>query len=139
VQREDTIADASTIRVEGPLTVDSLSRIRHAIAGYATTWRLDDPIVEIVQTVSSELAANIIAHADGEGRLILTRRPGGLYCQAIDHGPGIPLPFWAGWQAPEIGDPDAPRGLWTVRTLSNRMQIDSSNLGTTVTAVLIWK
>ena len=133
------MADAHTIRADGPLTVASLSRIRHTIADHAATWRLDDLVVETVQTVSSELAANIILHAHGDGRLILTRRPGGLYCQAIDHGPGIALPFWAGWQAPEIGDPDAPRGLWTVRTLSARMQIDSSILGTTVTAVIIWR
>lgn len=115
----------------------SLSRIRHAIADRAASWRLDAPIVEAVQTVSSELAANIIAHACGDGRLVLTRVPGGLYCQAIDRGPGMPLPFLAGWHAPAIGDPAAARGLWTVRTLSARMQIDSSALGTTVTAVII--
>jgi hypothetical protein len=49
------------------------------------------------------------------------------------------LPFLAGWQAPAIGDPEAPRGLWTVRMLSARLQIDSSVLGTTATAVIIWR
>lgn len=149
-QREDTkwpgrgpapsvFVDTSTFRFDGPLTAGSLSLIRQAIAELAEIWRLDDRMVEIVQTVSSELAANIIAHACGDGRLVLTRKPGGLYCQAIDRGPGLPLPFLAGWQAPAIGDPEAARGLWTVRLLSSRVQIDSSVLGTTVTAVLIWR
>jgi len=133
------VSAGSALRVEGPLTVESLSRIRQAIVGRAAAWRLDDSIVETVQTVSSELAANIIAHAGGEGMMILTCRPGALYCQAVDHGPGMRLPFLAGWQAPDIGDPAAARGLWTVRMLSARVQIDSSILGTTVTAALVWK
>lgn len=131
--------DASTLRVEGPLTVRSLSRIRRAITGQAGTWRLNEPMVDAVQTVSSELAANIIVHAHGDGRLIFTQRPGAFYCQAIDRGPGMPLPFLAGWQAPASGDPAAARGLWMVRMLSARVQIDSSILGTTVTAVLVWR
>lgn len=132
-------AGEGRLRFDGPLTVESLSRIRHAIADRAVSWRLDDLIVETVQSVSGELAANIIAHAEGDGGLILTRKQGGLYCQAIDHGPGMTLPFLAGWQVPAIGDPAAARGLWTVRMLSARLQIDSSVLGTTVTAVIIFR
>jgi anti-sigma regulatory factor (Ser/Thr protein kinase) len=127
------------LRVDGPLTVKALSRIRQSIVGWAAAWHLDELVVETVQTISSELAANIIVHARGEGRLVLTCRPGMLYCQAIDRGPGMPRPFLAGWHVPDIGDPAAARGLWTVRMLSARMQIDSSVMGTTVTAVLLWR
>lgn len=131
--------DGCTLRVDGPLGVKSLSRIRHAIADQAAQWHLAEPVVETVQTVVSELAANIVVHAGGDGSLILTHRPGVLYCQAVDHGPGMPLPALAGWRVPESGDPAAARGLWTVRMLSTRMHIDSSSLGTTVTTVLAWK
>jgi anti-sigma regulatory factor (Ser/Thr protein kinase) len=130
---------ANALRVEGPFTVRSLSGIRQAIADQATYWCLSGVVVEVVQTISSELAANIVAHAEGDGRLVLSYRPGVLHCQAIDRGPGMPLPFLAGWQPPDTADPAAARGLWTVRMLSARMQIDSSALGTTVTTVLVRK
>lgn len=130
---------ACILRIDGPFTVSSLSRIRQAIAAQAATWHLDEPTVETLQAVSGELAANMIVHAHGDGSLILTHRPGAVYCQAIDRGPGMPLPFLAGWQAPEIGDPAAARGLWVVRMLSTRTQIDSSVMGTTVTAALVWR
>lgn len=134
-----TAGAGCALQVDGPLAERSLSRIRHAIARQAAHWHLADEIVETVQTVVCELAANIVAHADGDGMLILTHRQGTLYCQAVDRGPGMPLPFLGGWQVPEAGDPAAARGLWTVRMLSTRLYIDSSNLGTTVTAVLVWK
>jgi len=133
------VSDGRTLRIDGPFTVGSLSRIRQAVALQAAIWRLGEPIVDAVQAIVSELAANMIVHARGDGRLILTHRPSAIHCQAIDRGPGMPLPFLAGWQAPAIGDPAAARGLWMVRMLSTRLQIDSSVLGTTVTAVLAWK
>lgn len=131
--------DAGAIRVDGPLKVDGLSRIRQAIADQAATWGLDEHVVHAVQMVSSELATNIIVHAHGNGGLVITYRAGMIYCQAVDQGPGMTLPFLAGWNAPASGDPTAARGLWMVRMLSARLQIDSSILGTTVTAVLIGK
>ena len=119
--------------------MSSLSRIRQTIAAQAAAWHVEEPIVDAIQAVSSELAANMIVHAHGDGRLIVTHRLGAVYCQAVDRGPGMPLPFLAGWQAPAIGDPAAARGLWMVRMLSTRMQIDSSVMGTTVTVALVWK
>ena len=121
------------------MTVSGLSWIRHTIAARAVVWHLEEPVIEAIQAIIGELAANIVVHAFGDGGLILTHRPGAVYCQAVDHGPGMTLPFLAGWQAPEIGDPAAPRGLWLVRMLSTRMQVDSSTTGTTVTVALVWK
>lgn len=131
--------EARIVRVDGPLTVEGLGRIRQAIADRTATWDLDEHAGYTLQVICSELTSNIIKHAGGDGRLVLTYRTGSLYCQAIDRGPGMARPFLAGWSPPDWGDPAAARGLWMVRMLSVRMQIDSSVLGTTVTALVAGK
>ena len=71
-----------------------------------------------------ELAANVIRHASGAGRLRVWSLPGALYCQVDD---GVASPFAMDSLPCEPG-----HGLWVVRQVASQMQTLSSPAGTSV-------
>ena len=79
---------------------------------------------EDVVLAAHELAANVIRHADGPGRLRVWGLPGVLYCQVDD---GIASAFAVDSLPCEPG-----HGLWVVRRVASQMQTRSSPAGTSV-------
>ncbi|GIF94969.1 hypothetical protein Cci01nite_00630 [Catellatospora citrea] len=123
------------VLVEGPFTRVDLRRIRRRIHELGESWRLPESIGWALELVTTELVVNVVMHAEGQGRLRLSRYPGWVFCQVSDVGPGVSRPYTAGWQPPS-GTQTSGRGLWIARCFSDRLTIDSSALGTTVTAKL---
>jgi anti-sigma regulatory factor (Ser/Thr protein kinase) len=106
-------------------TVADLSRLRLRVGGIAGLAGLDEPRCEEFVLAAYELACNAILHGGGAGNLLLSRLDGFLRCQVSDDGPG----FIAGSAA-------AGRGLWLVRLLSDRIEIDSGAGGAVVTLMV---
>jgi anti-sigma regulatory factor (Ser/Thr protein kinase) len=83
----------------------------------------EDQAGDVVLAVH-ELAANVIRHASGAGRLRVWNLPGALYCQVDDgDAPAFavnPLPCEPG------------HGLWVVRQIASEMQALSGPAGTSV-------
>jgi anti-sigma regulatory factor (Ser/Thr protein kinase) len=121
--------------IEGPFTTADLRGIRQRIDELAQRWRVPDPVTSALELVATELVVNVIIHAHGDGRLRVAMYPGWLFCQVSDFGAGLVRPYTAGWQPPSAEQPSG-RGLWLARCFSERLTIDSSPLGTTVTAKL---
>lgn len=117
----------------GPFARSDLRAIRREIHELAVVWRLPEPVTLALEMVATELVANVVVHAQGQGRLRLSRYPGWAFCQVTDVGPGVARPYTAGWQPP-FTEQASGRGLWIARCFSDRLTIDSSPLGTTVTA-----
>jgi len=115
-----------------------LAAVRGAAAELSAAAALDEEAAGRVQLVVSELATNLLHHADGGGAILLRRLdvPGGVECVALDRGPGISdlAAALADWAAPE---PRAGQGLGyglgAVRRLSERFDIHSeAGIGTAV-------
>jgi anti-sigma regulatory factor (Ser/Thr protein kinase) len=136
VSSADTVLDGGPLLIFGPFDSSGLGRVRRMINERSAVWSLTDDTRHHLETIACELVGNIIRHAGGAGRLRISARSGFVYCQAVDRGPGLARPYQAGWGAPPSGDPSAARGLWLVRLLSARLHIDSSPLGTTITAAI---
>jgi two-component sensor histidine kinase len=77
-----------------------------------------------VVLAAHELAANVIRHAEGPGRLRVWSLPGTLYCQVDD---GVASAFAVDSLPCEPG-----HGLWVVRQVASQMQTLSSPAGTSV-------
>jgi anti-sigma regulatory factor (Ser/Thr protein kinase) len=120
--------------ITGPFQNQDLHEIREAVRERADIWKLHAVTARTLNVVVTELVTNVILHCGGEGRLRLTTHGDRLYCQVVDYGPGIARPHTAGWRPPSIADPVSSRGLWIVRMLCDHLLIDSSHIGTTVTA-----
>jgi anti-sigma regulatory factor (Ser/Thr protein kinase) len=114
---------------------DRLYSLRAAVGAHATGLGADEDAVFRVLIVAGELAANAIRHGGGSGRLRLWAEDGDLFCEVSDSGAGMRDPEATGIRTPR---PDAAggRGVWMVRQLSRRVDIDTGPAGTTVTAVL---
>ena len=100
-----------------------------ALAGQAGL--ADDRAGDVVLAVH-ELAANVVSHGGGKGRLRVWRLAGALHCQVDDgdliasEDPAALLdPF------PEL----AGHGLWVARRVASQMQALSSARGTRVTII----
>jgi two-component sensor histidine kinase len=83
----------------------------------------EDQAEDVVLAVH-ELAANVIRHASGSGRLRVWSLPGALHCQVDD---GVTSAFAVNSLPCEPG-----HGLWVVRQVSSQMQTFSSPAGTSV-------
>jgi anti-sigma regulatory factor (Ser/Thr protein kinase) len=120
--------------ISGPFDNRDLHPIREIVRTRATDWNLPTVTARTLNVVITELVTNVILHGGGEGRLRLSVRGDSLYCQVADYGPGIAQSHTAGWRPPSNADPVSSRGLWIVRMLCDHLVIDSSHIGTTVTA-----
>ena len=97
----------------------SMYQLRAAVAAHAghaglSRTRADDLVVAV-----HELAANVVRHGSGRGRLIVWRDAAELHCQVAEEG---------GQQAAGArGDPpwriQPGHGLWLVREIADRTQL----------------
>jgi anti-sigma regulatory factor (Ser/Thr protein kinase) len=100
-----------------------------AVAGQAGLP--DDRAGDVVLAVH-ELAANVICHGGGKGRLRVWQLTGALHCQ-VDDGDLIASADPAALLDPF---PELPgHGLWVVRRLADQMQAVSGPRGTRVTFI----
>lgn len=106
-----------------------LGAIRRAVGGWAEQQGLGPEATEELVLAVNELTTNSIRYGGGRGVLLRWREPDALACEIRDHG-HIDDPL-AGTQRP-TADAHSGRGLWLVRQLCDRVEIDSSPQGTSV-------
>jgi anti-sigma regulatory factor (Ser/Thr protein kinase) len=114
---------------------ESLYALRAAVEAHAADLGAPPELVAHLVIIASELASNAVRHGGGAGRLRLSREDGALRCVVDDSGPGMTRPAVAGTSAPPpyaVGG----RGLWIVRRLAIRTNIESTERGTTVTVLV---
>lgn len=121
----------------GPASVDGLPPLldlsfdtgtlhtaRDRIRACASRAGFGEDQAEDVVLAIHELAANVIRHGGGEGRLRVWALAGGLHCQVDD---GVASELAVNSLPCEPG-----HGLWVVRQVASQMQTLSSPAGTSV-------
>ena len=123
---------AGTALLEQAFDSGSLYAVRAAVAAHAAAAGLSRSRVYDVVVAAHELAANVVRHGAGRGRLRLRADGAFLYCQVSDDGPARP-----GDQQPAGTAPwrrEHGHGLWLVDQVADQFGIDHGPSGTTVTA-----
>lgn len=112
---------------------DSLYLLRSAVAAYASQAGLPPARCDDVVVAVHELAANVIRHGAGHGRLRLWHDHTALHCEVSDDGPArgdgdgqAAVRDAAGWPV------DYGHGLWLVQTVSDQATWRSGADGSTV-------
>ncbi|HEX6523048.1 MAG TPA: ATP-binding protein [Streptosporangiaceae bacterium] len=113
---------------------DSLHALRSAMAAHASAAGLARGRAEDIVIAVHELAANVVLHGLGHGRLRVWHSDGALRCEVSEDGDGRAAP------APEPSDVTQWRirpghGLWLVRQLADRIRLDTGPSGTVATLV----
>lgn len=113
----------------------SLAAVRAAALLHGRQYGLSDGPLHDLVLIANELATNVVRHGGGVGRMWFWRRNGCAYCQVSDGGPGMQDPASAG-EKPTDSNALTGRGLWLIRQMSDHVDIDTSNDGTTVTVTV---
>jgi anti-sigma regulatory factor (Ser/Thr protein kinase) len=116
---------ADVLQYETSVTsVREFTAIRAQRAGLPP-HRVQDLVIAV-----AELAANTLAHTNGPGAVTVWVTPDEIVCQVQDQGE-ISNPL-AGKVRPAPDAPGGGRGLWLVHEVCDRVEIRSSQAGTTV-------
>jgi anti-sigma regulatory factor (Ser/Thr protein kinase) len=109
----------------------SLSGLRGAVLESATAAGLKDERAIDVMLAMHELAANVVRHGAGQGRLLMETTPAGLRCRVSDAdlAAAEETGQLASW--PVVHG----HGLWLVQLTADQMQALTGPAGSVVTAV----
>jgi anti-anti-sigma factor len=136
------------LRLDG----DSLYQVRASVAAHATQAGLPPRRADDLVIAVHELAANVVRHGSGYGRVRIWQHRQALNCQVTDEGPPTAAAAAGGADAGPESEPgaesqpgaarpaDAPpwriepgHGLWLVRQLADRTSLHPGPRGTAVT------
>jgi len=118
-----------------PVALSTLASVRAAAASEGQRYGLAGRPLNDLVLVANELATNAVRHGGGSGLMWLWCDDGCVYCQVRDQGAGMHDPMHAGERASSTNALTG-RGLWLVRQMSDRLDIDSDGGGTTVTVAI---
>lgn len=108
-----------------------VTELRHSVTSCAHSaglrgQRLDDFVLAV-----NELITNAVRHGGGQGWLRLWSATGELVCEVADHGRGISAQRLDNRRRP-APDTAGGWGLWLARELSDAMEVETGEAGTTV-------
>ncbi len=92
----------------------SLGQLREKVACCVTAAGMPGDRTDDVKLAVHELAANVITHGPGSGRLVICTEGGALACKVTDSGPGS-----LNWPV------ERGHGLWMVQELADQFAVDS--------------
>jgi anti-sigma regulatory factor (Ser/Thr protein kinase) len=117
--------------LDEPVDGDSLYQLRASVAAHAVLAGLSPRKVDDLVIAAHELAANVVLHGSGRGRLRIWRCDSTLHCQVTDDGsesredsaetarsggePGSPDP--SSWRI------EPGHGLWLIRQLADDLSL----------------
>ena len=102
----------------------TLHLVRERVAGCAAAAGIPASRTADITLAVHELAANVVTHGPGAGRLQVNAADGTFYCQVSDTGPGP-----ASWPVRQ------GHGLWIVQEVADKFHVSSGPTGSAVTAV----
>jgi anti-sigma regulatory factor (Ser/Thr protein kinase) len=131
--RVQVTSDSSNSEVEVVVFDDrfdasTLALLRERVAACAAAAGMPhDRAADVILAVH-ELAANVVSHGTGAGRLLIRAAAGALRCQVSDAAPGAgPWPVRPG------------HGLWIVRAVADEVTASLGPHGSQVTALFGWR
>jgi anti-anti-sigma factor len=122
---------ASLIEIlDEPFDFERLSAIRQQLSRYAAGSSMPEHEQYKLLLAATEVMTNAVRHGGGSGRIVVTGRDSRIFLEISDRGHGIPRRFR------ERPRPRPGRiglyGLWLVRQICERVDIDTGPGGTTV-------
>jgi anti-anti-sigma factor len=116
------------IILDQPLDANSLYQLRASVAAHAHQAGLPRRRADDLVIAAHELAANVVRHGSGSGRLRIWRHDQMLHCQVTDDGHvetvGTTGPTWR---------IEPGHGLWLVRQLADSFSLHPGRAGSAAT------
>ncbi|MGH3208394.1 MAG: ATP-binding protein [Trebonia sp.] len=121
-------SEIEVVVLDDRFDASTLHLLRERVAACAAAAGMPpDRAVDVILAVH-ELAANVVSHGAGVGRLLIRAAAGALRCQVSDAGPGA---------GPWLVRPG--HGLWIVRAVADEFSASPGPNGSKVTALFGWR
>ncbi|QFR02515.1 ATP-binding protein [Streptomyces phaeolivaceus] len=116
-----------TLLLKRHFTGENLPQVRAQVEDTAAAAGLGGVRLGEFTLAVSEIAANAVEHAGGQGRLELRRLPHELECRITDNGPGFTptIPDLL----PGLTDTCPGRGLWLAHLVTDRLTVTTDLRG----------
>jgi anti-anti-sigma factor len=121
-------ARGAEIILDQPVDGNSLYQLRASVAAHAHQAGLPRRRADDLVIAAHELAANVVRHGSGSGRLRIWRHDQMLHCQVTDDGHAKPAESTAPTWRIEPG-----HGLWLVRQLADSFSLHPGRSGSAAT------
>jgi anti-anti-sigma factor len=109
----------------------SLYALREAMAAHAAQAGMSEGRVSDAVLAVHELAANVVRHGAGQGRLRVWRDDGVLRCEVTDDGTALPAARADAEFSPATVWPvEHGHGLWLIRQVADQASLDRGPAGT---------
>ncbi|MFI7602703.1 ATP-binding protein [Actinoplanes sp. NPDC049681] len=109
---------------------DDITVLRHEVLQHLDPALLGDRLDGYLLAVN-EVITNVVLHAGGSGRLVLSRTASAVWCTVTDSGPGIPEEHRRPPEAPGAFE-DGGRGIWLAYQLCDEVTMATGPIGTTI-------
>ncbi|MEV4637806.1 ATP-binding protein [Actinoplanes sp. NPDC049548] len=109
---------------------DDITLLRHEVLQRLEPGLLGDRLDGFVLAIN-EVITNVVLHAGGSGRLVLSRTATAVWCTVTDSGPGIPEEHRHPPEAPGAFE-DGGRGIWLAYQLCDEVTMATGPIGTTI-------
>ena len=110
---------------------DDITVIRHGVRARLVEAGFDGDRLEAFVLAINEIITNVVLHAGGRGRVVVSVPGQSVWCTITDSGPGIPADHQ---RPPEV--PDAfgvgGRGIWLAYRLCDEVTMATGPIGTTI-------
>lgn len=123
--------DGAPVLLEQAFSRDSLYQLRAAVAAHAAQAGVPTPRDHDVVLAVHELAANVIRHGSGHGRVRIWVNEDSLHCQVTGAGPASPASMTTdpgagpASTAPASWPIEPGRGLWIVSRVADQASFDA--------------
>ncbi|BCJ52743.1 hypothetical protein Asp14428_42180 [Actinoplanes sp. NBRC 14428] len=109
---------------------DDIAVLRHEVGRRLDPGLLGDRLDGFILAVN-EVITNVVLHAGGSGRLVLSRTAASIWCTVTDSGPGIPEQHRRPPEVPGAFE-DGGRGIWLAYQLCDEVTMATGPIGTTI-------
>ncbi|MFG1605461.1 ATP-binding protein [Actinoplanes sp. NPDC049265] len=115
-------------QVFGP---DDITVIRHGVHGRLVDAGFTGDRLQAFVLAINEIITNVVLHAGGRGRIVVSRSGQSIWCTITDSGPGIPARFQHPPEVPDTFDVSG-RGIWLAHRLCDEVSMATGPIGTTI-------
>ena len=110
---------------------DDITLVRHQVSNCLTAVGFAADRLNGFVLAINEVITNVVLHAGGHGRLVLSTGDGSAWCAVTDSGPGIPQRYLTPPDVPEAFEVGG-RGIWLAYQLCDEVTIATGPIGTTI-------
>jgi anti-sigma regulatory factor (Ser/Thr protein kinase) len=111
--------------------LDDITVVRHAVQQHLSAAGYSGDRLEAFVLAVNEVITNVVLHAGGRGRIVLSRESGSTWCTVTDSGPGIPQRYQHPPEVPETFEVGG-RGIWLAYRLCDEVTMATGPIGTTI-------